>query len=62
MGGNIEYMYKSDDKIVLLDNKINKKVVTTREIIGNILNPNLKIFNEDGYKIRNYIELYLNQF
>lgn len=63
---DIEYLHKNNDKIVVLDKKNNKKVVITRETIGDIealmrLNPNLKILNKDGYKIGDYIELYLNQ-
>lgn len=59
---NIEYIHKSDDNIIILDKKINKKILITRQSIGNVgelmkLNPKLKIFNCGGYKIGDYIEL-----
>lgn len=63
---NIEYVHKSDDKLVVLDKKISKKVAITRDSIGNIeelmrLNANLKILNGQGYKNGDYIELILPQ-
>ena len=64
---NIEYLHKSEDKLVILDKKINKKVAITRESIGNIeelmkLNTNFKILNGEGYKLGDYVELNLSQF
>ena len=64
---NIEYLHKSDDKLVVLDKEINKRVAITRESIGNIgelmkLNSKLKILNGQGYKIGDYVELNLTQF
>lgn len=59
---NIEYVYKSNDKLVILDNEINKKLVITRDLIGNAeiflnTNPNIKILNRYGYKIGDYVEI-----
>lgn len=63
---NIEYVHKSNNKLVILDNKINKNIAITRESIGNVnellkLNSNLKILNGYGYKIGDYAELELSQ-
>lgn len=63
---NIEYVHKSNDKLVILDNKIKKKIAITKDSIGNSnellkLNEKLKILNGYGYKIGDYAELKLPQ-
>lgn len=62
---NIEYVYKGDDKLVILDKEINKKLVITKESIGDvkellIINPKMKILNNYGYKIGDYVEINLS--
>jgi hypothetical protein len=64
---DMEYTFKSDFKIVLLDKQLNKKIAITSETVGNTeelikLNPNLKILNEQGYKIGDYVELNFYHF
>lgn len=61
---NIEYLYKGDDKLVISDKEINKNIVVTKESIGDakellIINPKMKILNNYGYKIGNYVEINL---
>lgn len=63
---NIEYIHRSNNKLIILDNIVNKKIAITSESIGDVnellkVNTNLKILNGHGYKIGDYAELILPQ-
>lgn len=65
--GDIVFLYKSEEKIVIQDIKLNKKLVIKKESIGNIEklaenNTHFNTLNEYGYKIGDYIELNLYSF
>ncbi|MBU5676920.1 hypothetical protein KQI88_10875 [Alkaliphilus sp. MSJ-5] len=64
---HIKFLHKSEEKIVINDIKIKKKLAITKKSIGNMeelvkINPNLNVMNGYGYKIGDYIELNLYSF
>ena len=65
--GDIVFLHKSEEKIVIQDIKLNKKLVIKKESIGNIKklvenNTNFNTLNGYGYKIGDYIEFDLYSF